>query len=46
MRWGRKMMFTPPTRAREQSPARRLWQARWIAVSEDEHAVSRVILGP
>ncbi len=37
---------TPPASAIPHSPARSDWQARWIATSEDEHAVSTVIAGP
>ncbi|KYF50885.1 hypothetical protein BE08_28185 [Sorangium cellulosum] len=40
------MRFTPPASARWLSPARRLWQARWTATSDEEHAVSTAMLGP
>jgi hypothetical protein len=43
---GASMRFTPPASASVLSPERRLWQARWIATSDDEHAVSTVMLGP
>ena len=38
--------LVPATSAVSLSRLRRLWQARWIAVSDDEHAVSRTIAGP
>src|SRR6187397_2657406 len=38
--------FTPPAIAASHSPCRRLWHARWMAVSEDEHIVSTAIDGP
>src|SRR5690606_38188985 len=37
---------TPPAIVRSHSPRRRLWQARWMATSEDEQAVSMETLGP
>ena len=37
---------TPPAIARVHSPACSAWQARCIATSEDEHAVSTVTAGP
>ncbi|KYF86670.1 hypothetical protein BE20_28325 [Sorangium cellulosum] len=43
---GERMRLTPPASAMSLSPLRRLWQARWIATSEEEHAVSTVMLGP
>ena len=44
--WGARMALTPPASATSHSPARRLWHARWIATSDDEHAVSTTRLGP
>ncbi len=38
--------FTPPATATAQPPRCRLWHARWIAVSDDEHIVSSARLGP
>src|ERR1700739_1225396 len=32
--------------ARLESPVRKLWQAKWTATSDDEHAVSTVTDGP
>src|ERR1051325_9504331 len=43
---GTSTRFTPPARARLDSRAQRLWQARCTATSEDEQAVSTVRLGP
>ena len=43
---GVAMTVTPPARARSHSPERSAWQARCIATSEDEHAVSIVTAGP
>ena len=40
------MALAPPARAMSHSPARRLWQARWTAISDDEQAVSSDTLGP
>nr|WP_246214143.1 hypothetical protein [Kitasatospora viridis] len=40
------LSLTPPTRALVHSPRRRLSQARWTATSEDDWAVSTVMLGP
>src|SRR5262245_20326972 len=37
---------TPPAKATSHSPARRLWQARWMDTSADEQAVSTARLGP
>ncbi len=37
---------TPPARARELSPLRRDWAARWSATREEEQAVSTVRAGP
>nr|WP_234024096.1 hypothetical protein [Sorangium cellulosum] len=41
-----RMTLTPPASARLLSPERRLWQARWTATSDEEHAVSTARLGP
>jgi hypothetical protein len=38
--------FTPPAKARWVRPALRSWMARWMALREEEHMVSRVRLGP
>src|SRR3954467_15072962 len=38
--------LTPPATAISQPPSRKLWQARWIAVNDDEHMVSTAMLGP
>ncbi len=43
---GARITFTPPASASVDSPLRRLWQARWTATSDDEHAVSSARLGP
>src|ERR1043165_531607 len=43
---GLSMRLTPPAKARCVSFICRLLQAKSIATSEDEHAVSTVILGP
>ena len=43
---GESSMLTPAASARFESPARRLWHARWMVTSDDEHAVSTVIDGP
>ena len=40
------LTFTPPAIAISHSPSRIAWQARWIAVSEEEHMVSTARLGP
>ena len=40
------MSDTPPASATSLSPERRLWQARWMATSDDEQAVSIETLGP
>ena len=40
------LTFTPPAIAKLVLPSRKSWHARWIAVSDDEHIVSRVRLGP
>src|SRR5271154_573664 len=37
---GDNNMLTPAAIARWESSMRRLWQARWMATSDDEHAVS------
>jgi hypothetical protein len=36
----------PPASASEHSPLRSACMARWVATSEDEHAVSTVTAGP
>ena len=46
IRSGVTISETPPASARAVSPARRLWQARWMATSDDEQAVSIERLGP
>src|SRR5271166_2376497 len=38
--------FTPAAIASWESCVRRLWQARWIATNDDEHAVSTATEGP
>ena len=43
---GDSSRFTPAASATSESPVRRLWHARWIATSDDEHAVSTVTDGP
>ena len=43
---GERIRFTPPARARVQSPADRLAHAWYTATSEEEHAVSNARLGP
>ena len=43
---GERMTFTPPASANIDSPVQILWQARCIATSEDEQAVSMTMLGP
>src|SRR5215210_3461272 len=43
---GIRMALTPPARATSLSPRARLSCARWIATSDDEHAVSTARLGP
>ncbi|CAM5284405.1 hypothetical protein SALBM217S_06631 [Streptomyces griseoloalbus] len=43
---GLDMTVTPPTTAREHSPDRRDWAARWRATREEEQAVSTVTAGP
>ncbi|GAT71457.1 hypothetical protein PS9374_07148 [Planomonospora sphaerica] len=43
---GLLMTVTPPARAREHSPRRSAWAARWRATSEPEQAVSTVTAGP
>ncbi|GLY15226.1 hypothetical protein Kisp01_22410 [Kineosporia sp. NBRC 101677] len=43
---GVAITVTPPARARVHSPERRAWAARCTATSEEEHAVSRVRVGP
>ena len=40
------MTVTPPARAIVHSPARRAWQARCSATSDDEQAVSTDTVGP
>ncbi|GAB3691634.1 hypothetical protein GCM10027597_48000 [Saccharopolyspora tripterygii] len=43
---GVDMTVTPPASASEHSPWRRDWAAKWVATSDDEHAVSTVTAGP
>ena len=43
---GVSIRLTPPASARSDSPERRLAHARWIATSEEEHAVSIWRFGP
>ncbi|RPK54808.1 hypothetical protein EES42_42700 [Streptomyces sp. ADI95-17] len=43
---GVDITVTPPASAIVHSPLRRAWTARWRATSDDEHAVSIVIVGP
>ncbi len=43
---GNRMRLTPPARASEHSPRRRLCTARCTATSDEEHAVSIERLGP
>ena len=43
---GSTITFAPPARATSHSPLARLWQARCTATSDDEQAVSTVMLGP
>ncbi len=43
---GDRRRFAPATIARLDSPERRLRHARWVAASDDEHAVSTARLGP
>ena len=38
--------FTPPTNASSLSPFQMLRQPKWVATSDDEHAVSTARLGP
>src|SRR5215469_11648989 len=38
--------FTPPAIAKLVRPCFRSWQAIWMALSEEEHIVSTVMLGP
>src|SRR4030095_8147143 len=38
--------FTPPATATSQPPRCRLWQARWIAVNDDEHIAAIAMLRP
>ena len=44
--WAWRSRFEPPASASSDSPSQRLRQARWIATSEDEQAVSIARLGP
>ncbi len=37
--------MTPPARAMSHSPDSRLWQARWMATRDVEHAVCTLTLG-
>jgi hypothetical protein len=41
-----RMMFTPPANARSHSRSQMLWQARCVATSAEEQAVSTAMLGP
>ncbi|CPU44647.1 Uncharacterised protein [Mycobacteroides abscessus subsp. massiliense] len=43
---GWNMTFTPPASATSHSPFATARTARWVVTSEDEHAVSTVMLGP
>src|ERR1700679_689114 len=43
---GARTRLTPPAKAIEQSPSRKLWQARCTATSDEEQAVSSEMLGP
>ena len=43
---GDSRTFTPPAKASEHSPSRRLRQARWTATNDEEQAVSIAMLGP
>src|SRR5207253_9198915 len=43
--WGWMLTLTPPAIARRVRPSFRSWQAIWIAVNDDEHIVSSVMLG-
>ncbi|GGR19834.1 hypothetical protein GCM10010219_25780 [Streptomyces netropsis] len=38
--------FTPPASATSHAPDSMLWHARWMAVNDDEHIVSTLMLGP
>ena len=38
--------FTPPATASSHPPLSRLWHAKCIAVSDEEHIVSIAMLGP
>ena len=40
------MMLTPPARASEHSPCQMARQAKWMATSDEEQAVSIARLGP
>ncbi len=40
------MTVTPPARASKHSPERSAWLARWMATSDEEHAVSTLTAGP
>ncbi len=44
--FGCECRFTPPASAVSHWPLRMASQARWMAVSEEEHMVSTVMLGP
>jgi len=46
MVWGDSTAFTPPHRAVSLSRSRRLFTPRWMATSDDEHAVSMLMQGP
>src|SRR6266571_3598089 len=45
-RSGDIIKVTPPATARSHSPRRKALQARCVVTSDDEHAVSTVMLGP
>jgi len=46
LQYGVSITVTPPASATSHSRERRLWQARCIVTSDDEHAVSMVTAGP
>src|SRR3712207_9561158 len=43
---GRRIRLTPPVSATSHSPFQMLWQAMWVATSDEEQAVSIAKLGP
>ncbi len=43
---GLRIRLTPAASAWSLSRRRRLWQARWMDTSDDEHAVSLTTAGP